>query len=56
MTRDSLPGRDDVARTTLTLPVALARALKVQAAREGRSMNDIINELVREYLRNQPTR
>lgn len=46
----------DVAKTTLTLDLALHKALKVQAAREGRAMNAIIEALVREYLRNQPTR
>lgn len=46
----------DVTRATITLPAPVHRALKVQAAREGRSMTEIIADLIREYLRNQPTR
>lgn len=46
----------DVAKTTLTLDAALYRALKVQAAREGRTVGAVLAQLVREYLRNQPTR
>jgi plasmid stability protein len=39
-----------MARTTLKMPPDLLRRLKERAAREGRSMQDLANELLREGL------
>ena len=41
-----------MAKTTVELPEALHRTLRVKAAIENRSMNDIMIEAVRGYLHN----
>lgn len=39
-----------VKKMTVRMPIALARDLKVAASREDRSVQDVVNAAVREYL------
>lgn len=40
-------------KVTTTLPPDLAQAIKVQAAKEGRTLSEILEELIRGYLENK---
>lgn len=38
-------------KVTTTLPPELFQQIKVQAAKEGRTLSEILEELIREYLK-----
>ena len=44
------PKKQEVKRTSITLPADLYRRIKAYAAIEGRKMNDLMIELLREAL------
>lgn len=41
----------DKKKVTTTLPPDLAQEIKVQAAKEGRPLSEILEEIIREYLK-----
>lgn len=47
----SRPKKEEVQRTSITLPAGLYRQLKAYAAMEGRKLNELMVELLREALK-----
>jgi len=45
------PTPEQTARMTFDLPVDLHKRLKIQAVHEGRSVREILEELIRDYLK-----
>ena len=41
-------------RVTTTLPPDLFRQIKAKAATEGRTLSELLEELIREYLKKHP--
>ena len=45
------PAREDVVKTTITLPADLWRLLKIRAVEERRGFRDVVIEALRAYLK-----